>query len=162
VLILSRENKISVPASNQNLVRGAGNGGRDGKGAVERPLRRSRRTSGGQPGRSRAGARAEDNRSNVWEPTLLSGGAPGQRWCGELGHPSGAPPLWHWTGASVVQLVGLGNDSRQWAAAGGPVGGGGTRCGSAAVQACCMKVGRAPGGWLKLKLGHPLAWDKVS
>jgi hypothetical protein len=109
VLILSRENKISVPASNQNLVRGAGNGGRDGKGAVERPLRRSRRTSGGAEDNqgdleleheqrttgamfgSRPSYLAEHRASGgaaSWgalRERLRSGTGPGRRWCGSWG-----------------------------------------------------------------------------
>jgi hypothetical protein len=58
-------------------------------------------------------------------PALLSDGVPDRRWCGGLGCPLGAPPLRHWTEASVVQLGGLSSGSRRWAAVGRPMGGGG-------------------------------------
>jgi hypothetical protein len=90
-----------------------------------RGRRRGRVTrAGGRPRRSVDGGQAKDDRSNIWEPALLSGRASGRWQCGGLGRPLGAPPLRQWTEASAVRLAGLGNGGRRWAVAGGPVGGG--------------------------------------
>jgi hypothetical protein len=81
-----------------------------------RGRRRGRVTrAGGRPRRSGDGGQAKDDRSNIWEPALLSGRASGRWQCGGLGRPLGAPPLRQWTEASAVRLAGLGNGGRRWA-----------------------------------------------